>query len=666
MKTDDNYAKLDSGNLYDDDNEYCSVVTATPELSSIKEGYCPVKSSSSNVLKNIASDPNKFPTSFPFILGNEICERFSFYGIKTILISYLTNYMEYSDDKSTVILHSFNFVAYLFPILGAYIADAKIGKFKTILIFSIVYVLGSIVLSVTSIDGVVGEKGNRSPIGIIIGLGLIAMGTGAIKSNVPTFAGDQLKSNQGNLLERLFQIFYWCINLGSLASTLLTPILRRYVGFWLAFGIPSFLLICSSIIFVIGSKFYVKRAVSESILWTALKIMAFAIKEKFKILKSRYKRNSRGMLYTNPYTSISGTNWMDLSKTEYDSQLVDSIKAAMNVLLVFTPLPFFWCMFDQTSSRWTIQAAQLNTCLFNNGKSVCIEPEQIQALNPLFIMVFIPIVEFTIYKPLKHFGFNLKPLIKMSIGMILAAISFLIAMFLQISIDKSIKNNNIINNSSFSSSNSSSSSSSSGFSSSFSSFSSSGSDIIDNNDIKSNLSVWLLFPQYLIITIAEILISIPGLEFAYANAPSSMKSIIMSGWLLAISIGNIFVVFVVDGISFSKQWTEFLFFASVMLFFTFIFTILSYRFKPTDISVTQYSDDLTHLKESLSNSMFFSGGGNNNNSNNNNNNNNNNSDTNSDYNNNNNNNNFGVTILTDQDNLYDEDYGSIELESNLI
>ncbi|KAM9991671.1 hypothetical protein ACTFIZ_005063 [Dictyostelium cf. discoideum] len=664
MKSDDKYARLDNGNLYDDDSEYCSVVTASPQLSSIKEGYCPVtSSSSSNVTQNIASDPNKFPTSFPFILGNEICERFSFYGIKTILILYLTNYMEYSDDKSTVILHSFNFVAYLFPILGAYIADAKIGKFKTILIFSIVYVVGSIVLSVTSIDGVVGEKGNRSPIGIIIGLGLIAMGTGAIKSNVPTFAGDQLKSNQGNLLERLFQIFYWCINLGSLASTLLTPILRKYVGFWLAFGIPSFLLICSTIIFVIGSKFYVKRAVSESILWTTLKIMAFAIKEKFKILKSRYKRNSRGMLYTNPYTSVSGTNWMDLSKIEYDSQLVDSIKAAMNVLLVFTPLPFFWCMFDQTSSRWTIQAAQLNTCLFNNGKSVCIEPEQIQALNPLFIMVFIPIVEFTIYKPLKHFGFNLKPLIKMSIGMVLAVISFLIAMFLQISIDKSIKNN-IINNS-FSSSSSSSSSSIS--------ISSSG-DIIDNNDIKSNLSVWLLFPQYLIITIAEILISIPGLEFAYANAPSSMKSIIMSGWLLAISIGNIFVVFVVDGISFSKQWTEFLFFASVMLFFTFIFIILSYRFKPTDISVTQYSEDLTNLKESLSNSMFFSGGNNknnnnnnsnnsNNNYNNNNNNNNNNNDTNSDY---NNNNNYGVTILTDQDNLYDEDYRSIELESNLI
>ncbi|KAN0055761.1 hypothetical protein ACTA71_011647 [Dictyostelium dimigraforme] len=659
MKSDDEYARLDGGNLYEDDNEYCSVVTATPQLSK-KEGYSPVTSSGSGVI-NIASDPNKFPKSFPFILGNEFCERFSYYGIKTILILYLTNYMEYSDDKSTIILHSFNFIAYLFPVFGAYVADTKIGKFKTILIFSFVYILGSIVLSVTSIDGVVGEKGHRSPFGIIVGLGFIAMGTGGIKSNVPTFAGDQLKSNQGNLLEKFFQLFYWCISLGGLTSTLLTPILRKYVGFWLAFGIPSFLLICSTTIFLSGSKFYVKRPASESILWTAMKIVGFAIREKFKILKSKYKRNSRGMLYTNPYTSVSGTNWMDLSKIEYDSQLVDSIKASLNVFLVFTPLPFFWCMFDQTSSRWTIQAAQLNTCLFNNGKSVCIEPEQIQAINPLVVMILIPIVEYTIYKPLKHLGYNLKPLVKMSIGMVLAVISFLIAMFLQISIDNSIENDGIIN----------SSGSSIGSNSSIISSSSSGNFISDNNDVKSNLSVWLLVPQFLIITIAEILISIPGLEFAYANAPSSMKSIIMSGWLLTISLGNIFVVFVVDGISFNKQWTEFLFFASVMFFFTFIFIIISYRFKPTDISVTQYSDDQTSSKESLSNSMFFSSGGgsssNNNNNNNGNNNhhhhNYNNSDTNSDY---NNNNNLGVMILTDQDNLYDEDYRSIELESNLI
>ncbi|EGC38988.1 hypothetical protein DICPUDRAFT_27701, partial [Dictyostelium purpureum] len=486
---------------------------------------------------------NKFPKSFRFILGNEICERFSYYGNKVLLALYLNTYMGYSEDTSTSIVHTFNFVAYAFPLLGAYLGDGVLGKFKTIFYFSIIYVIGSIFLSVTSIDGVTGsEPGHRSPWGIAIGLFLIAMGTGGIKPLISTFAGDQLKRNQSHLLERLFQIFYWCVNLGSLFATVSVPLLKRYVGYWLAFGIPAVFLTISTIIFVSGSSHYVKRPVTESILLTAAKVVGFAIREKYRQFKAKYFKRT---VYNNPFDRNNGEDksWLDLSKVQYDPDTVDSIKCALNVLTVFIPLPFFWAIYDQTGSRWTYQAESLDLCVF--GKKVtwlCLEAEQIQALNPLFIMMFIPIVEYVIYKPLKRFGINFKPLIKMAIGMWLAVLSFIISMFLQIAIDK---------------------------------------------NPPGTISIWLQLPQYLVLTIGEILISIPGLEFAYSEAPPSMKAIIMSGWLLAVSLGNIFVVFIVSAVNLGKQWVEFLVFAVVMSLFIFVYMYIAYKFKSSTASNNQ-------------------------------------------------------------------------------
>ncbi|EGC38989.1 hypothetical protein DICPUDRAFT_75405 [Dictyostelium purpureum] len=483
---------------------------------------------------------DKFPTSFRYILLNEIGERFSYYGNKSILSIYLNSYMGYSKNTSTSIVHTFNFLAYAFPLLGAYLGDGVLGKFKTILYFSIIYVVGSTFLSVTSIDGITGgEPGHRSPWGIAIALVLIAMGTGGIKPLISTFAGDQLKKNQSHLLEKLFQIFYWCINLGSLLATIFVPLLKRYVGYWLAFGIPAVFLTISTIIFVAGSGSYVKRPVTESILLTAAKVIGFAIKEKLKRLKAKIT----GTVFYNSFDAINNDDksWLDSAKVEYDTDVVDSIKCALNVLTVFIPLPFFWALYDQTGSRWTYQAESLDLCVF--GKKVtwlCLEAEQIQALNPLFIMMFIPIVEYVIYKPLKSFGINFKPLIKMAIGMWLAVASFIISMFLQIAIDK---------------------------------------------NPPGTISIWLQLPQYLILTIGEILISIPGLEFAYSEAPPSMKAIIMSGWLLAVSLGNIFVVFIVSAVNLGKQWVEFLVFAAVMSLFIFVFMIIAYRFKSSKPSI---------------------------------------------------------------------------------
>eukprot|EP01133_Synstelium_polycarpum_P017887 gene17887-21336_t len=405
-------------------------------------------------------------------------------------------------------------------LFGAYIADAKLGKYRTILMFSIIYSFGGIFLSISAIPQIVGQvEGHRSPWAMIIGLGLITIGTGGIKPVISTFCGDQLGDEGQHMVQKLFQMFYWSVNLGATLSTFLTPLLRQYVSYWFAFGVPSFLIIIATCIFIYGKPTYRVRPVTGSVISESLSVIALGLKET---ISSKDKQD----------------HWLDRAKSKYSYRTVEGVKAALNVLLVFVPLPFFWSLYDQTGSRWTIQASAMDLRITSKWS---IQPDQIQTLGPLLVMICIPLTEIVLYAPLRRRNIEFHPLRRMSIGMWLAVASFLVAMAVQLRIDANPAN---------------------------------------------SVSVWLQFPQYLILTIGEILLSITGLEFAYSQAPSNMKSIIMSGWLLSVAMGNLFVVFVVSALSLPSQWQEYLFFASIMALFTLIFMVIAYRFKsPSDPSI---------------------------------------------------------------------------------
>lgn len=110
-------------------------------------------------------------------------------------------------------------------------------------------------------------------------------------------------------------------------------------------------------------------------------------------------------------------------------------KILLNILVLFTPLPFFWALFDQQGSRWTLQATRMDGDL---GFYV-VKPDQMQFLNPLMILIFIPLFDYILYPVLNIFGVR-RPLQKMTIGGVLAGVSFLISSFVQIKIDSQPQN----------------------------------------------------------------------------------------------------------------------------------------------------------------------------------------------------------------------------------
>ena len=428
---------------------------------------------------------NKFPKGIPYIIGNELAERFSYYGMKGILVVFMTQYLMGSgsldvmnENEATKWYHVFSMATYFFPIVGAIISDVFWGKYKTIILLSVVYVFGHVALAL-----------DDSRFGLAIGLTLIAVGSGGIKPCVSAHVGDQFQKKNKHLLEKIFGYFYFSINLGAAISTLLTPILLDWYGPHVAFGVPGILMLLATIVFWMGRKVFIAI---PPVGWKAYKLDIFSERGK---------------------------------------------KAIMNLSIMYIFIAVFWSLFDQTGSSWVLQAEKMDKMVDLGFLKFELLASQIQAINPLLIMIFIPLFTYWLYPAIDKI-FPLTMLRKISIGMFLAVFSFVIIAFAETSITSG-----------------------------------------------GTPSILWQFWAYVILTAAEVMVSITGLEFSYTQAPNSIKSIIMGFWLLGVSLGNgitalVNQLIVNDDGSYKLEGSEyFWFFAILMLVTSFAFILLAKRYK---------------------------------------------------------------------------------------
>lgn len=673
--------------------------------------------------------PPRYPKAVFFIFVNEFCERFCYYGMKSVLSLYLHFVLLYSEETSTVLYHIFSSLCYFTPLFGGILADTYLGKFKTIVALSFVYLGGNILLTLTSIDPLhIPQR-----IFTFLGLFLIAVGTGGIKPCVSSFGGDQFTlPDQAKQLAAFFSIFYFAINAGSLLSTFVTPIFRndiqcfgRVSCFPLAFGVPAALIFLAIVVFLAGQRFYKKIQPSGNVFLDVCKCITHAVRRKFKVPKNERTKS----------------HWLEYADDKYSTSVIHDIRVLLRILLLFLPVPLFWALFDQQGSRWTFQANRMDGHI---AGSFTIHPDQMQLVNPLLILAFIPLFQYTVYPLMGKCGMN-TPLRKITIGGLLAALSFVISALVEFDImSKSTLSRQLsfrIYNSMdcdfdfYSSSNDKNSRTlrsmdmlafnnipSKGFRSFAAKFKPSascpyvvnktfensifgvegkvseyfllndtkqqahlhrlgdydllndssariqllfgkelhGSNItfesdsgnvsaltlprgsysteymknfppgsyqvrwgnqtlarnmtVDNNGVL-NLNaaardssarllsvgpsgkvhmLWLL-PQYIVITAAEIMFSIPGFEFAYTQAPMRMKSVVAACWLLTTAFGNLIVVFVAAVKIFDNQAYEFLLFAGLMIVDMIIFAFIAMRYKNNnpaeDIDETNPSEE---------------------------------------------------------------------------
>lgn len=164
-------------------------------------------------------------------------------------------------------------------------------------------------------------------------------------------------------------------------------------------------------IFVIGKPFYTIKAPAGNMLVSVFKCIVHAIKTRSKerFTKPRY-------------------HWLDYSEQKYGRQLVSDVKGLLKILVLYIPLPIFWALFDQQSSRWTFQATQMDGHV---SEDFSIKPDQMQVLNPFIVVFCIPLFGFVIYPALEKIGIKTH-LQKMTLGMALCGAAFVVSGFLEL------------------------------------------------------------------------------------------------------------------------------------------------------------------------------------------------------------------------------------------
>ena len=425
------------------------------------------------------------PSGIVFIVANEAAERFSYYGMRAILVVFMTQYLMnpagkldvMSENEAQGYYHLFISAVYFTPIFGALLADGFIGKYRTILFVSLFYCLGHFTLAL-----------DDTRTGLLIGLGLISIGAGGIKPCVTAHLGDQFGESNLHLLSKVFGWFYFSINLGAFAAMLIIPWLLVQYGAAVAFAIPGILMLAATLIFWSGRYRFVHIPVSGRTL----------INEAFN---------------------------------------TTNIKIFLKLSSIYVFIAVFWALFEQTGSSWVLQAQKMDRVIFG----IEVLPSQIQAANPLLIMLLVPLFTYFIY-PYLNKVIDLNSLKKIAIGLFLTTIAFAIPTWLQMQIDQGLV---------------------------------------------PHISWQIL--AYVLLTAAEVMVSITCLEFSYRQAPKSMKSLIMALFFMSIAIGNLFTSFVnffivnIDGSSRLVGSDYFCFFTILMLITAILFVMVSQNYQEESV-----------------------------------------------------------------------------------
>ena len=338
------------------------------------------------------SRPDHLPPQIKFIAWNEAAERFSYYGMSSILTLHMVNRLGLPPAIAERNFHLFGFAVYLTPLFGAWIADRFWGRYHTILWLSFGYVAGHATIALW-----------ESSAGLYAGMALIALGAGGIKPCASAFAGDQIPVGNDRLVGRVYDLYYWMINLGSLASTFAIPLLNQYAGPRIAFGVPGVAMAFALLVFWSGRRAYVFAAPTDP-----------GSSGFFRVVGSALAALPRRR---------AGAHWLDGAVGSQPAEAVAGVKAVLRIGGVFAAVAVFWALFFQYASSWTVQAEQMRRDLLG----WTMPPEWPQNLDAALVLALIPAFAFALYPAVERAGVRATPLRKMAAGMFVMTLSFVAA-----------------------------------------------------------------------------------------------------------------------------------------------------------------------------------------------------------------------------------------------
>ncbi|KIW73101.1 hypothetical protein PV04_01245 [Phialophora macrospora] len=470
-----------------------------------------------NTLRRVSG---KIPWTAFTVAFVELCERFSYYGTTVVFVNFIqqplpegsTTGAGYSGQsgalgmgqRASTGLVTFNqFWAYVMPLLGAYMADAHWGRYKTIHVAIICALIGHVILTASAAPSVI-QHGSSALAAFTIGLIILGVGTGGFKSNISPLLAEQqtdtkkrievLPSGERVIVDpnvttsRIFLYFYLCINIGSLVGQIGMVYAEKYVGFWLAYMLPTVLFISAPVVLVLCRKRYVLTPPTGSVFAKFWKLWSYAAKGRWSISPVRtYKNFSAPDFWERVKPShipaAQRPAWMT-----FDDAWVEEVRRGLKACAVFLYLPLYWLAYGQMTGNLTSQAAVMELKGVPN--------DIIQNLNPISIIIFIPLMDFVIYPALRKARINFTPIKRIAFGFALASLAMVSACVIQVYIYR---------------------------------MSPCGHHASDPDcSGPAPINVWVQTVPYVLIGFSEIMASITSLEYAFTKAPYNMRSFVMS------------------------------------------------------------------------------------------------------------------------------------------
>ncbi|KAI0710676.1 MFS peptide transporter [Earliella scabrosa] len=491
--------------------------------------------------KTLRRVSDKIPWSAYLIAACELAERFSYYGSTVVFTNFIQQPLPPGSktgadlqqpgalglgQRASTGLGMFNtFWVYVIPLFGAYIADTRWGRYKTVSVAVAIAMVGHVLLIISSVPGVI-ERPNAALPCFIIAIIVMGVGTGGFKANISPLVAEQYKryklfighTKSGERVivdpimttQKIYMYFYLFINVGALVGQITMVYSEMYVGFYLAFTLPTLVFLICPIILWAGRNMYTTSPPKGSVLSTALRILRQAMKGKWSVNPVKTIKNMRAPDFWDTakpshYQAEDRPSWMT-----FDDHWLEEVKRGFRACKVFLWFPVYWFTYNQLNNNLTSQAATMVTGGLPN--------DILSNLNPITLIIFIPICDIFVYPALRRAGIRFTPIKRMTMGFYLGSTAMIWTAVVQYFIYKNNPCGNHV----------------------------ATCRDADGNPITSTLNVWIQTPSYVLVAFSEIFASITGLEYAFTKAPKNMRSLVMSVFLfasaLSAAIGQAFVV----------------------------------------------------------------------------------------------------------------------------
>ncbi|BAS94165.1 protein NRT1/ PTR FAMILY 5.10 [Oryza sativa Japonica Group] len=466
-----------------------------------------------------------------FIIAVEIAERFAFYGVSANLITYLTGSLGEGNAAAAAAINAWNGVSQLLPLLGGALADSWLGRYRTILLASLLYILGLAMLAFSTLISTGGNQCSSAAVAggktcppstlrvafFYISLYMVAVAQGGHKPCVQAFGADQFDPSDPEESVSRSSFFNWWY-FGMCGGTAVTLVFLSYVqdniGWGLGFGIPCVVMACALAVFLLGTRtyrYYVSGSKKGVVARAGEALAAWRNRAKSIPLLPPASQECHPTATSAPEFS---TGVEEDEQVVGKAGLVEQAKGIVRLFPIWATCLIYAVALAQSSTFFTKQAGTLDRRI---GDHIQVPPAALQSFISITIVAIIPVYDRVIVPVARRYTgvpSGITMLQRIGAGMVLSLVSMVIAALVETRRLRAARD----------------------------------AGLVDKAGVPVPMSLWWMVPQYVLFGAADVFTMVGLQEFFYDQVPDKLRSLGLALYLSIFGVGSFISSALVSGI----------------------------------------------------------------------------------------------------------------------